>query len=101
MSDSVPIQDLTCSHCGSPLKTTDKPGTTITCNCCGSAFLIPESPAQSYVVNAGIQITNATILGDVVGGNKIVANGNIVQVGEGATVVIVKKDDTDQSETTQ
>ena len=101
MSNSLPLQDLTCTHCGSPLKTTDKPGTTITCNCCGSTFLIPESPPQSSVANNGIQITNATILGDVVGGNKIVANGNIVQVGEGATVVIIKKDDTDPSETTQ
>ena len=42
MSNSIPFQELTCAQCGSPLKTTDKPGATITCNCCGSAFLIPE-----------------------------------------------------------
>jgi DNA-directed RNA polymerase subunit RPC12/RpoP len=101
MSDSLPLQDLTCTHCGSPIKTTDKPGTTITCNCCGSAFLIPEVSQQTVINNIGIRLNGVTIAGDLVGGNKIVANGSVIQVEKDGKVVVVQKNDRDGSESTQ
>lgn len=94
------LQDLTCTHCGAPIKTTEKPGVTITCNCCGSAFLIPD--LTTNVQNVGIQVGGNTVIqGDVVLGDKIVASGDVIQIGKNGKIIIVEKRDQDKPEATQ
>jgi hypothetical protein len=88
MTEDSPLQNLECNHCGSPIRTTAAPGSTVTCDCCGSAYRIPDSrkPAQEQV-NIGTVI-DGTISGDAVLGNKIVAGGSAIIVDKGASAKI-------------
>ena len=56
MPNPAPLQDLECTHCGAPIKTTAKPGETVTCDCCGSAFLMPERQTAAIVVGSNVVI---------------------------------------------
>ncbi|HLF03183.1 MAG TPA: hypothetical protein VI547_14465 [Anaerolineales bacterium] len=85
MTQPNPLQELACTNCGSPIRTTAAPGGTVTCDCCGSTFLIPERQVSAgFVISEG-----AVIQGDVVGGDNIVAKeGHVIIAGPGARIVV-------------
>jgi len=52
MTNPTPVQELTCTTCGAPIKTTAKAGTILRCDCCGATFVVPDEQPVNETTDA-------------------------------------------------
>jgi hypothetical protein len=87
MAEPSPLEELACSHCGSPIRTTAAPGTTVTCDCCGSAYRIPDRSEPPVVpVNLGTVVSSLSVAGSPIVGSTIVVRSATAGTGNAGPV---------------